>query len=888
MGFFKKVSISVSIILLVLSCGSSDSPAPPPEFKPIPVNISFSASSEQVPTDAGDVTLKWSALTATYCEASGDWSGQKDTVGTEVITFTTTGDRTFTLNCRNRTSSSEESLNVYYFVPADGYLVDGYIEGASCVQSSSLEYDESSRIVSLTDSFGYFKVEDGQANVICKDGIDNSTGKDLTGLILSNNLENKDVNNFFVTPLSTLVLNVESQGNSNPEELAKNALGIDSEININEKDPFSEREFSKENKFYFEKNAQSAVLALGLSKVFSHSSTNEAFDGIAKILIEEFQSSSQERAINIENKAFIEKVMKYINNSMELSEVQNKALNMLSTTLPIISVKNTENNTNAVVGFATNTLLKDIADLINNNLADDIFNNYSDAESLVDYIAAEEGVSDGDELLPDITAADDTLAINEDEEGSLNPLLNDDYNVNEPFSIVFSEPSENLSIVAGNNGIYNVMPAANYFGTEIVTYTLTQGDLSDTAQVTILVKAVNDAPTLIKPIISVAENSSDSVTVLQDVDNEEIESSLSGDDSSFFEITNKSIKPKNSLDYDSPQDKDGNNQYSVILSFSDGLAEVSSENLTVKLTNLNDNFPVIGTTSFNVAENQTTVGSVSATDADGDTLTYKVIGDDDSWFEISSSGVLTFTRLPDYEYKETYNIVLQVSDGSNTTNQAVVVTVYNLNDNAPVIGTTSFSISENSTAVGSVSGSDADGDTLSYTVIGDDDSWFAISTSGVLSFTTAPDYEYKETYNIIVRVTDGKYTTDQAIVVRVTNINDNAPSIGTTVFRVTENQLAIGNISATDADGDALTSFSVSGDDAATVAISSDGVLSFTTAPDYETKTSYSLTVSVSDGAYTTSETVIITITNDTSDDSVTGFRLPDSVQLVETQEESE
>jgi len=142
--------------------------------------------------------------------------------------------------------------------------------------------------------------------------------------------------------------------------------------------------------------------------------------------------------------------------------------------------------------------------------------------------------------------------------------------------------------------------------------------------------------------------------------------------------------------------------------------------------------------------------------------------------------------------------------------------------------------------------------------------------------------------NIIVRVTDGKYTTDQAIVVRVTNINDNAPSIGTTVFRVTENQLAIGNISATDADGDALTSFSVSGDDAATVAISSDGVLSFTTAPDYETKTSYSLTVSVSDGAYTTSETVIITITNDTSDDSVTGFRLPESVQLVETQEESE
>jgi len=154
----------------------------------------------------------------------------------------------------------------------------------------------------------------------------------------------------------------------------------------------------------------------------------------------------------------------------------------------------------------------------------------------------------------------------------------------------------------------------------------------------------------------------------------------------------------------------------------------------------------------------------------------------------------------------------------------------------------------------------------------------------VLSFASAPDYEYKETYNIVVRVTDGKFTTDQAVVVTVTNVNDNSPVVGTTAFIVAENQTAIGSVSATDADGDSLT-YSLSGTDASSMSISSSGVLSFVTAPDYETKTLYSATVTVSDGTNSTSAAITIAITDDTSD-NVTGIVLPENVQIVETQEE--
>ena len=71
------------------------------------------------------------------------------------------------------------------------------------------------------------------------------------------------------------------------------------------------------------------------------------------------------------------------------------------------------------------------------------------------------------------------------------------------------------------------------------------------------------------------------------------------------------------------------------------------------------------------------------------------------------------------------------------------------------------------------------------------------------------------------------------------------------------------------------------------MSITSAGVLTFVTAPDYETKTSYTATVTVSDGTNTVTQDITVTITNDESDDSVSGIVLPQSVQLVETQGES-
>ena len=82
--------------------------------------------------------------------------------------------------------------------------------------------------------------------------------------------------------------------------------------------------------------------------------------------------------------------------------------------------------------------------------------------------------------------------------------------------------------------------------------------------------------------------------------------------------------------------------------------------------------PVISNTDMNISvqENQTAAFTVNATDANGDTLTYSLSGDDASLLSISSSGVVTFNTPPDYENpgdsdaNNIYKITASVSDGS--------------------------------------------------------------------------------------------------------------------------------------------------------------------------------------------------------------------------------
>ena len=103
-----------------------------------------------------------------------------------------------------------------------------------------------------------------------------------------------------------------------------------------------------------------------------------------------------------------------------------------------------------------------------------------------------------------------------------------------------------------------------------------------------------------------------------------------------------------------------------------------------------------------------------------------------------------------------------------------------ITDHAPILtGTTTLSIDENETTIATLLGTDADGDTLTYTLSGTDASSFSISTSGVITFNSAPDYEKDKTsYSVTVTVSDGVNQTAQNITVNVTNVTEGTAFTG--------------------------------------------------------------------------------------------------------------
>ena len=92
--------------------------------------------------------------------------------------------------------------------------------------------------------------------------------------------------------------------------------------------------------------------------------------------------------------------------------------------------------------------------------------------------------------------------------------------------------------------------------------------------------------------------------------------------------------------------------------------------------------------SFSIAENGTAVGTITATDADNDNLSFAVSGGVDAgFFTIDGvTGALSFVTARDFETPEDaganngYNISVSVSDGSHKTTQDVVVAVTDVSE----------------------------------------------------------------------------------------------------------------------------------------------------------------------------------------------------------------
>ena len=117
---------------------------------------------------------------------------------------------------------------------------------------------------------------------------------------------------------------------------------------------------------------------------------------------------------------------------------------------------------------------------------------------------------------------------------------------------------------------------------------------------------------------------------------------------------------------------------------SDGADLTASQDVMVNVNNVNES-PDFDHDSVFLQQNENidttqVIWNASATDADGDDVTYSLGGNDADAFEIDEdTGAVTFAESPDYESGVTsYDFTITASDGSLTDEQAVTVQINNV------------------------------------------------------------------------------------------------------------------------------------------------------------------------------------------------------------------
>ena len=269
-----------------------------------------------------------------------------------------------------------------------------------------------------------------------------------------------------------------------------------------------------------------------------------------------------------------------------------------------------------------------------------------------------------------------------------------------------------------------------------------------------------------------------------------------------------------------------------------------------------------------------------ATDADGDTLTYSMVGTDSAsfTFDPATRQITTKTGVTyDYETKDLYEVEIRVSDGTASNTVAIAISLVDVAEQpsrpaAPSVSATSGSTTSLNvawSAPGRNGGPALTGYSVQYRA-GSSGVFRAWSHSGTSTSATITGLTANTSYQVQVRALNGE--TPSAWSPSGTG-RTNTPANSAPVFAaasltrsVAENTAANTNVgaavpAATDANSDSLT-YSMEGTDsgsfsfdAATRQIKTKSGVTY----DFETKTSYSVTIKVSDG--TASDTLPVTIT---------------------------
>lgn len=451
----------------------------------------------------------------------------------------------------------------------------------------------------------------------------------------------------------------------------------------------------------------------------------------------------------------------------------------------------------------------------------------------------------------------------------------------------------NVSLTFGGHFTYT--PDAGFVGTDFFTFVANDGETdSPEATITINVGSSSDnhAPvaTSISRSISVDEVLNDQLQAT-DQDNDPLTFALGG---TLPQHGNININPDGSFTYTPSSGFTGNDSFSFVAN--DGNLDSDEGTVSISIgTSSGNSAPVADAISASTGVGSILHGTLTASDADNDPLTFRLGAQSPSHGSVSVSANGAFTYTPNTGYSGPDSFTFIANDGTDDSAEATVsITVGNSSgNNAPVAASDSVNTPVNAPLNGTLTATDADNDPLTFAIGGTTPSHGSVVVGQDGSYTYTPANNFTGTDSFTFTANDG--TTDSAeatITIHVGSSSGNTAPVATSAsFNTPLNTALSDNLHATDADGDPLTFAKGAGPSHGTATVNSDG--SFTYTPNNSFTGTDTFTFTANDGTDTSnSGTITIHVgtssgntppdATDASFNTPAGTALSDTVQATD------
>ncbi|WP_431193681.1 tandem-95 repeat protein, partial [Vibrio parahaemolyticus] len=473
--------------------------------------------------------------------------------------------------------------------------------------------------------------------------------------------------------------------------------------------------------------------------------------------------------------------------------------------------------------------------------------NYQGTDSFT-YIVTSGGVSESTTVSVDVTpvndapvAKDDTAITDEDTPVTIDVLPNDNDIDGDKLSIQSASVPEAQGKVEIVDGKLVFTPAENFNGDAEITYTVTDGQLTDEAKVTVTVNPVNDAPTIkVDAVESITEDAVSTDTVVAtltvrdtDTPEDQLTVSLENNSNGYFVLVGNEVKLTQAGVDAVNNDELNLKDLTISASVSDGVNPTASDSDSLIVNRVNDAPTVENAIADQELSEDFATYTIDLNDAfkDSDSaLNFSVSGNSNVLVSIEN-GIATISPTADWNGSETLTFTATDPSGesiSQTVNFTVAPVADIVADKATVV--------EDTPTIIKVLGNDTfedDGKVVSLdTNNGPVNGTVSVNPDGSVTYTPNDNYVGKDTFTYVV--TSGGVSESTTVEVNVTPVND-VPVAKDDIATTQEDTAVTIDVlpNDTDVDGDKLSIQSASVPEAQGKVEIVDGKLVFTPAENF-------------------------------------------------------